>query len=152
MLNLVDSALDYILLPASSIMWAAIQRKMIMHLTTALVRMYQKLHSRKYEPLNRSLTGVDQSETSEGVLSLSFYWVLHLSMYFPFVKGDLSIGPQSIYAIIISLVPLVIPYTFYLKWPVVSRGLLVCWAHIWLQDIYMWPIGMVSPLVYVMDL
>ncbi|PTB35234.1 hypothetical protein M441DRAFT_153901, partial [Trichoderma asperellum CBS 433.97] len=151
MLSLVYSGATHVVLIASTIMWAGIQRKIILHLKAALARMCQKFHPQKYEPSNRSLTEVDQSEISEGALYLSFYWLLHLSMYFSFVKSDSSIGSQSIQAMIISLVPLVIPYKLYLKWPVISRGFLMCWAQIWLQGIHMWLIGMVSPLVCVID-
>lgn len=150
MLSLVYSGATHALLFASTIMWAGIQRKIILHLTAALARMCRKFHTQKYEPWNGSSTEVDQSEISEGASYLSLYWLLHLSMYFSFVKSGSSIESQSIQAIIISLIPIVIPYKLYLKWPVISRGILMCWAQIWLQDIHIWLIGtMVSPLVSV---
>jgi hypothetical protein len=131
-LSLISSgSVDFLLL-VSSIMWARIQHKIVLYLTAALAGMQWNPESHRYEPPSRHLT--DDSDCTDYLLCC----LLYLSMYFGFVKSEIPVGSPPIQAIIISLIPLIIPYKFYFKWPVVSKGFLLCWAQIWLQDIHIW--------------
>lgn len=123
----------YFPLVVSAIMWAGVQRKLLLQLTPLT---YDSTRS-EYRRAIFKLTN----------LLLLVYLLLYLSMYFSFVERDILFGLQSMQAIIF-YIPLLIPRTFYFNWPIMSRGFLMFWAQVWLQDIHLWLLGMISRFQY----
>lgn len=148
-LGLVYAGSMDVLLIVSSIMWAGIQQKIVLHLTATMAFMQWNPESRRYEPPEPGFTddGHDPFDTDNGFLFYLLCCYLHLSMYIDFVKVEIPIGSPFIQAVAVGLVPLAIPYWFYAEWPVVSRGFLLCWAQIWLEDTYIWIMSMMFLLL-----
>ncbi|PTB66210.1 hypothetical protein BBK36DRAFT_1099342, partial [Trichoderma citrinoviride] len=120
----------------SSLMWAAMQRKILLHLTAPWAGMGWNLESRRYESRIRGLASLFEDEILRDIASYAWYCLLHLVMYLDFVKSDIPLGSPTQQAIIICLIPVAIPYRFYLEWPVLTKGLILWWAQIWLRHIF----------------
>jgi hypothetical protein len=119
------SGLFDILLVVGSIAWAIFQYQAVSRLTFALHELRLNPHSVR----SKSFTDVFWS-----IARFALHWYMHLTMY-------LSLRPPGedsmLLRVIISSLPVAIPYDFYSKRPILSAFCLMCWGQLWLNHIHL---------------
>lgn len=125
LLNCLLSGLSDSLLVVASIAWAIIQHQLVCRLTSVPYEIQWNFRSFKFKP---SISG------SMIIVRFLWNWASHQTMY---IRSRLPGEESVLQLVIISSLPLAIPYGFYSKWPVLSTVCLMCWGHLWLKDIYL---------------
>lgn len=119
------SGLSDLLLVIGSIAWAICQHRTASRLTFAPYEMQLNTHSLKSKPFTSGLTFT---------VRFIWNWFSHLTMYI----SSRPPGEDSILQlVIVSSLPLAIPYGFYSKRPILSTFCLMCWGQLWLKDMYL---------------
>lgn len=122
------SGLSDILLVVGSIAWAIFQYQTVSRLTFVPQEILINSHSLKSKPLRFFY-----------ILRLIWNWFSHITMYLTFrppCEGSI------LQLVIISSLPLTIPYDFYSKRPILATFCLMCWGQLWLKDMYL---GLIFP-------
>lgn len=134
------SGLNSVVHIISMIMWTRIQYKVVSHLTAALSRARCNLtHNNRGQDVS---SDGQSKDTSQNEFKLGFLWLLHMSMYIGYLKYDQAPGsPEGKAILIISSIPLALPYSFYSTWPTLSKIILMLWGHLWLHDVLAWLIS-----------
>lgn len=124
LLGCLLSGLSDWLLVFGSIGWAIVQHQMVSRLTSVPYEMGWNSRSFRFKP-----------STSGSMIIARFIWnwVSHLSMY---ISSRLPGEDSILLLVIVSSLPLAVPYGFYSKWPVLSTICLMCWGQLWLKDMY----------------
>lgn len=117
------SGLSDILLVVGSIAWAIFQHQIVSRLTIVPQEIQLNSHSLKSKPFLFFY-----------ILRLIWNWLSHITMY-------LTLRPPCedsiLQLVIISSLPLTIPYDFYSKRPILATFCLMCWGQLWLKDMYL---------------
>lgn len=117
------SGLSDILLVVGSIAWAIFQHQIVSRLTIVPQEIQLNSHSLKSKPFLFFY-----------ILRLIWNWLSHITMY-------LTLRPPCedsiLQLVIISSLPLTIPYDFYSKRPILAMFCLMCWGQLWLKDMYL---------------
>ncbi|KAL7810579.1 hypothetical protein V8C26DRAFT_233738 [Trichoderma gracile] len=140
LLNLVYSDSVGLVWIVSNIMWAVVEHRIALHLTAPLTRwLLWESPSKRYEPRTRDLSRFSLGDLGQDIFFYASCYLLHLVLYFEFVKCDTPLGgSQPPDAFIICLMPVVIiPHKLCAEWPTVSKGFIVSWAHIRSRNIYL---------------
>jgi hypothetical protein len=76
-------------------------------------------------------------------LDFLLWWLLHVMIYCDTVNEPLSLE-LDFPAIVLSSLPLLIPYSFYNGRPVSSIGFFICWRQFCLRGFHLWVAGLCS--------
>jgi hypothetical protein len=143
---------------ASNIMWARLQRKIILSLKAPPASSLNSGHPNSDSKSEPKTNNDNQYEDSRGFLyylGIGLLGFMYLTMYIDYVvvKYDAVLTPPLLVQdIVIGLCPLAIPYEFYKEYPSAAKWLLVCWAEIWLRHTYIWMISMlIDPLLHILS-
>ncbi|KAL7819479.1 hypothetical protein V8C44DRAFT_318245 [Trichoderma aethiopicum] len=123
-------------------LWASIQRKLLLSLTEVLSGLRWNDADLGYD--NRTTCSPeldDRRVENRHEDTQSLIWIvipLYLSMYDSAPTEPLLVG------IAIRSLPLALPFRFYLEWPTVSQHLLMLWAKVWLGETVLWTKSMIS--------
>lgn len=128
---------------ASFLLWASIQRKLLLHLTEVL----SGLRGNDADFGDDDQTSCSPELDDRGVEerredTQSLIWIvipLYLSMY------DSAPAEPFLVGLAIRSLPLALSFRFYLEWPMVSQHLLILWAKVWLGETVLWTKSMISP-------
>ncbi|PTB75610.1 hypothetical protein M440DRAFT_1356972 [Trichoderma longibrachiatum ATCC 18648] len=115
-------------------MWAAVQHRIALHLTApfrGLSESQRKSTSNRCDLQTRELATPPLIHLDKGIFFYASCCLLHLVLYFDFVKCDTPLGSQPPEAFYICLMLLFLPHRLYAEWPITSKAFLVSWAHIW---------------------
>lgn len=119
------SGLSDILLVVGSIAWAIFQHQSVSRLPFVPNEIQRISHSLKSKPFTGWLFYTGR---------LIWNWLSHITMYI-FIRPP---GENSfLQLVIISSLPLAVPYDFYSKRPILSMFCLMCWGQLWLKDMYL---------------
>lgn len=148
LLNLVHADSAALVWIVSNIMWAAVQHRIALHLTApfrGLGESQRKSASNSCDLQTRELATPPLIHLDKGIFFYASCCLLHLVLYFDFVKCDTPLGSQPPEAFFICLMLLLLPHRLYAEWPITSKAFLVSWAHIWSRSINMAYAGMIPP-------
>lgn len=123
LLDSLLSGLSDILLVVGSIAWAIFQHQTVSRLTVVPKEIQKNSHSLKSKPFQLFY-----------ILRLVWSWSSHITMYLAFRP---PCEDSILQLVIISSLPLAIPYAFYSKRPILSTFCLMCWGQLWLKDMYL---------------
>ncbi|ETS01841.1 hypothetical protein M419DRAFT_80174 [Trichoderma reesei RUT C-30] len=146
LLNLIYSDSAGLVWIVSNIMWAVVEHRIALHLTAPLSTWIWEHTSERYEPRTQDLSSPSLGDLGEDIIFYASCCLLHLVLYFDFVKCDTPLGSHPPDAFINCLMLVfIIPHNLYADWPIVSMVFIVSWAHIWSRNIYLAVAGMISP-------
>lgn len=132
LLSSLLSGLSDILLIVGSITWAIFQHQSASRLTFVPSEIQRISHSLKSKSFSNGLCYTGR---------LIWNWLSHVTMYI-FMR---PLGEKSfLQLVIISSLPLTVPYNFYSKQPILSTFCLMLWGQLWLKDMYLGLICTVS--------
>lgn len=128
-----------------SLLWTRIQYKIILILTRLRERIIylwtQRNRGRGTQSKSRDGDTVqDERETWGDIFILVFFiGLMHLVMYPVYFESDqtLSLRLRGAGQILICLVPLLLPRSFYLEWPTLSKFFIMLWGKLWVPDVNM---------------
>ncbi|EGR45736.1 uncharacterized protein TRIREDRAFT_110733 [Trichoderma reesei QM6a] len=144
LLNLIYSDSAGLVWIVSNIMWAVVEHRIALHLTAPLSTWIWEHTSERYEPRTQDLSSPSLGDLGEDIIFYASCCLLHLVLYFDFVKCDTPLGSHPPDAFINCLMLVfIIPHNLYADWPIVSMVFIVSWAHIWSRNIYLAVAGIV---------
>ncbi|KAL7810578.1 hypothetical protein V8C26DRAFT_233733 [Trichoderma gracile] len=123
------------------VLWAGMQRRLLMHLTAMLSGMQWNDAATRYEDPTSWFPEHDDcpSEKSRNGRERLLYIVLYLSMYINcFSLGACASVETLLVRSAIASGPLLLPFRFYLEWPLASKLVLMWWARFTLAETVLW--------------
>ncbi|KAK1242342.1 hypothetical protein MKX07_000328, partial [Trichoderma sp. CBMAI-0711] len=124
-----------------SVLWAGMQRRLLLHLTAILSGIQWNDAATRYEDPDSWFREHDYrlSRNSHRSRERLIYIMLYLSMYINFLALGASVSTETfLVRLAIASVPLVLPFRFYLEWPLASKLVLMWWAKITLAETLSW--------------
>ncbi|PTB66209.1 hypothetical protein BBK36DRAFT_1159258 [Trichoderma citrinoviride] len=140
LLSHVKSASWEFLVLVTIILWAGIQRRLLVHLTATLSRRRWNDVTRGYEDPTIWYSEHDYRPSERGREDSEYLHciLLYVSMYIGFFDAAGVPAKTLLTGLAISSVPLFLPFRFYLEWPLVSKTLLMWWAKVTLAETVSW--------------
>ncbi|KAL6867071.1 hypothetical protein J3F83DRAFT_739895, partial [Trichoderma novae-zelandiae] len=141
LLDHVQSASFEFLAFLTSILWAGIQRKLLLHLRAVWSGRRWNDVTRRYEHRTSCFRELDdgRSEYRDKVGECVAYIMPYLSMYITLFPDDARVPAKTLLIqVAIGSIPLALPFWFYHEWPMVSKLFLMWWAKIWLLETVSW--------------